>query len=57
MYSAPSLCYFGDFLHDFHVIYCLFFPLSSASVVVVWPQRTEGSDALPGEPCEGLPAE
>lgn len=58
-YSAPSLCYFGDIYYFiyFHVIYYLFYPLSSASVVVVWPQRTEGSDALPGEPCEGLPAE
>lgn len=29
--------------------YCAFY--------CVWPQCTKGSDALPGEPCEGLPAE
>lgn len=33
------------------------FFLTSSPCVVVWSQCTEGSYALPGEPCEGLSAE
>lgn len=57
--SSPITVSFLKFWHDPHMCFTvLFFPLSSPSVVVVvWPQCTEGSDALPGESCQGLPAE
>lgn len=69
--SSPTSLLYGKTSRtgDLDLIYCSFSPhhtniseaLMSSTVlspsVVVWPQCTEGSDALPGEPREGLPAE